>query len=363
MKKKAEIGDSGTITDKNSMFVGKMGLITGIVDNMLEVRVGKRTVLVKKGGIDIVSDEFEQGGGISKNTIYVPNRDVKELMLVLKGELKKIKGSDIIDGVYVKNKAKSSSGKSETSVNEILNKLKSIQKENDAELGIGETEIRELLNSGFDAKDIEAIYAGYSPKTVNADTEFGKTTSGLVNSYADYQKKGIKAILESTSNGMYEIGLKYPDFDWKNIISKYEIKSTPKIITMSFSGGREYKYEVYFGKGIAIGHSIARKSKPSDNWEEEGTEIGVLSGKATKYQKERDYKSGFNGGYWGIVVKSKESVYQIVDELLKQSGSYVKDLEVFQNGLGGISIDNVKNEKFEKGGFTETKFEYTIGGL
>ena len=69
MKKKLEIGDSGTITDKKSIFVGKMGTIMGISGNMLEVRVGERTVLVKKGGIDIVSDEYAKGGGVEEYKI------------------------------------------------------------------------------------------------------------------------------------------------------------------------------------------------------------------------------------------------------------------------------------------------------
>lgn len=66
--KGGSIGDSGTITDKNSMFVGKLGLITGEVGNMYEVKVldngNYRTVLVKKNGISIVSDEFAKGGGV-----------------------------------------------------------------------------------------------------------------------------------------------------------------------------------------------------------------------------------------------------------------------------------------------------------
>lgn len=287
---------------------------------------------------------------ISKNTTYVPNRDVKELMLVLKGELKKISGSDIIDGVYVKNK-KTTSKMPQSSVSEILEKLKSIQKENEAELGIGETEIKELLNAGFNAKDIEIIYTGYSPSSVNADTEFGNTTSGFISSYADYQKKAVKSIVESASQGMYEIGLKYPDFNWKSIIDKYKIKSTPKIVTKSI-GDYEYKYEVYFGNGIAIGHSIANKRR-SETWQYDGSSIGELTSKPSKYQKDKSYKAGFNGGYWGIVVKSKDAVYSIVDELLKQSGSYVKDLELFENRLGGIGINEVKNEKFAKGGGVE----------
>jgi hypothetical protein len=63
----ASIGDSGIITDKNSMFVGKMATITGDLGNMFEVRVGGRTTMVKKNGIRIVSDEYADGGKTRKS--------------------------------------------------------------------------------------------------------------------------------------------------------------------------------------------------------------------------------------------------------------------------------------------------------
>jgi hypothetical protein len=65
----ASIGDSGIITDKKSMFVGKMALITGDLGNMYEVRVGGRTTIVKKNGIKIIPDEetyYADGGEIYK---------------------------------------------------------------------------------------------------------------------------------------------------------------------------------------------------------------------------------------------------------------------------------------------------------
>lgn len=86
--KGGSIGDSGMITDKKSMFVGKMGTITGDLGNMYEVMVldngNKRTVLVKKNGISIVSDEYAKGGGIweikdsSSNKVLSTHKTKKE---------------------------------------------------------------------------------------------------------------------------------------------------------------------------------------------------------------------------------------------------------------------------------------------
>jgi hypothetical protein len=77
--KGGSIGDSGMITDKQSMFVGKMATITGDLGNMYEVMVldngNKRTVLVKKNGISIVSDEFANGGNTGE-----PHRSMSAMM-------------------------------------------------------------------------------------------------------------------------------------------------------------------------------------------------------------------------------------------------------------------------------------------
>jgi len=71
----ASIGDSGIITDKNSMFVGKMAIITGDLGNMYEVRVGARTTIVKKSGIRIVSDEYANGGKIHNSAKKMSDED------------------------------------------------------------------------------------------------------------------------------------------------------------------------------------------------------------------------------------------------------------------------------------------------
>jgi hypothetical protein len=67
----ASIGDSGIITDKNSMHIGKMATISGDLGNMYEVFVignsgQKVTTIVKKNGINIISDEYAKGGKVDK---------------------------------------------------------------------------------------------------------------------------------------------------------------------------------------------------------------------------------------------------------------------------------------------------------
>ena len=301
---------------------------------------------------DMERGKMAKGGGISKSTKYVPNRDVKSLMVVLQGELKSLKGTDIVDGVYLKTGRSSATKNSTNNVNAILEKLKKIQKNNeyDADLGLDKNDIQELIDAGFDGNDIEIIYGGYKAPVVNADTEFGDTTSGLVASDSGYQKRLAKRIAESGKKGMFEIGLKYPSFDWKQIVEHYKINVKPKIKIVN-RGSYQYKYEIYLGNGVAIGHSIAYKREDKNDWEEDGGSVGVLNfNKPTAFQKSRNHKSGFNGGYWGIVIKNKKDVYYIIDTLLKQKSGYVKDVELFANGLGGISVSDVNDLQFAKGG-------------
>jgi hypothetical protein len=78
--KTASIGDSGIITDKNSMFVGKMALITGDLGNMYEVQVGERTTIVKKNGINIIADEdsyYAKGGEFRGGIRYVDGKELE----------------------------------------------------------------------------------------------------------------------------------------------------------------------------------------------------------------------------------------------------------------------------------------------
>ena len=294
-----------------------------------------------------------KGGGVSKNTTYVPNRDVKELSLVLKGELKKLKGSDILDGVYVKNKiSRQIASKSNASASDILKKIKSKLKSKDPDseksLVVDESDIQSLIDVGLNEKDIMvcAFGFGYEDKAkIKCDNEFKGYMSGFAVMTEDYQKKSISNVRNSINSGYYEIGLKYPSFDWKKIVDKYKISGTPKIIETS-----RRKYEVYIGNGVAIGHSFAYIDY-KDKWQEDKDElIGKIDfSSPSKYQSDRGYSSGFNGGYWGVVTKSKEAMYDIVDELVSQKKGYLKDLEVFTNGLGGIGYEDVEG-KFADGG-------------
>jgi hypothetical protein len=317
-----------------------------------QYNIGDKVVLnTKRGKIEALvtkkSDKWTQFDDLTNNkkARWKSTDEVIELMEVLKTQLKKIKEPATTSTSKPAIKSTTSRGKDLAEIT--LKKLKAIAKKQKAELGLGLNDVKSLMDAGFTSDEIVIVFAGYTT-TVNADTEFGDTSSSLIYSDKDYQKQIVKNIADNAKERLFEAGLKYPSFNWGKIISKYDIKLTPKIIEKELPYGT-YRYEVYFGKGIAVGHQIGRTE--DGEYKSYGEEIGKLDlKKPSAYQKERDYKAGFNGGYWGIVVRKKEDLFSIVDSLLAQKTGYLKDLEMFNNGLGGIGGDEVENEKFATGG-------------
>jgi hypothetical protein len=300
-------------------------------------------------------DKMAKGGGISSKTNYVPNRAIEELSYVLKGEIRKIKGSDIVDGVYVKKNA-ANTKKSTKETKGLYEKLVDISKKDfRGNIGFTPTTIKDMLNAGLSEEDIMIVFTGIDATDfIKADTDFGNKTPGLLSYTKEGQQDNIKFVLDNIKKNTFEIGLKYPNFNWKSIIKKYEIKSEPKIVTKKTSLG-EYKYQVFIGKGVVIGQRIARKE--GNDWVSEGNEITSLS-KVNEYQKAGGNKPGFNAGYWGIVTRTQEAMLNIVKSLLSQPEGYVKDLDLFTNRLGGIGSEEVKNLQFATGGQIDNVFEW-----
>ena len=220
--------------------------------------------------------------------------------------------------------------------------------------------IQSLLDIGLDKKDIMVLMFGYGyieADKIKCDNEFRGYLNGLIGIGSDYKTRIIDKFFKDSKMGYFEMGLKYPSFDWQKVVDLYNINLTPKIITTE-NDYRKSNYEVWTGDGVAIGHQISYQNKGAE-LQESGEEIGVVNlKKPTKYQIEREYPAGFNGGYWGIVVKEKDDLYRIIEMLVVQKSGYLKDLEVFTNGLGGIGSEDVFGE-FAKGGETKNKWEYT----
>lgn len=313
---------------------------------------------LEKGG-ETEKKKVAGNSSLSATAKYVPNRDVKELSVVISNSLKNLKGSDILDGVYVKKSALSSLSKkvsakklsSSLSVDEVYD---GILKKAD-ELGgldegddkkIKKEEIKKLLDAGYNSEDINIIYLGADAlEKAKIDKEYF-SVSGLMSYRDDAISEYIDKYVKVAKEGKFELGLKYPQFNWSDIVKKYKISKQGKEIDgklYEYTNEKEhYVYTIFEGDKIVLGTSTNRvrykdgKKQPEDNY----------------YKRDPKELANFQGGYWGLVSSSKEVIKDIVKMILRKGSGYVKDIDVFVNALGGVDATDLDENdiKYEHGG-------------
>lgn len=300
--------------------------------------------------------KLEKGGSLSEQTVYVPNRDIRELSVIMDDVLKKVKGSDIVDGVYVKKNAAKAGKKrpAPASPDRLLlySEMKDVARSSglsDKEIDsvVKKQDIDKLLDAGYNEEDVRIIYTGaYALVTPNIDNEMS-SVEGLTTFREEYIPKQIEALIDAIKNKRFELGLKYPDFNWSDIVRKYEIKPTPKVINGKERnwGGKESQYYVYTireGKNVVVG-TITNRVKFIDGKKQPDDDI---------YQVTPAQIAAFKNGYWGVVSSDKEVIKDIARMILKKKAGYVKAMDIFVNGLGGIGYEvlDENNIPYEKGG-------------
>ena len=311
----------------------------------------------------------------SSDYTYVPNKDVKELSVMLKGELKKLMGSDILDGVYVKNSAKSAPKVDADAVfAKILKDAKEAKYENGktkrfdaSELKILNLEmIQKLVEAGYTEQQIRNVIFGYTfDNEVLAEGEFD-TQSGIFGYEDSYVPKKTDSLVEAKKNNEFAVGIEYPDFDWQGIIKKYKISSKPKELVIERRAGSwghtEYFYEVFVGENIVIGHNYGYKDfdangKLKNDYIDKTKKVTDPT-KQNAWQKEREVKAGFNSGWWTVVSSKIEIIDDVLKTLLSQKGGYCKELDFYDDSFPKNLKEN--NIDFELGGFMNNV--YAKGG-
>jgi hypothetical protein len=316
--------------------------------------------------LNLEDEEYAKGGymakgGISSSTTYVPNRDVKELSVILSDKLKSLKGSDIVDGVYVKKSALKSlkdkmeskkSSKSTTSVDSVYDAIISKAKDlggldEDDKDAIKKEDIKKLINAGYDTDDIKIIYLGaYSLLEPSIDNEISRI-SGLLSYRYEVIPNKISLLVKIAKEKRFEMGLKYPNFNWSDIVKKYKISKDGKEISgVSRQYGNEkenYVYTIYEGDKVVLGTSTNRirykngVKEPEDNY----------------YKRDASDLAKFQGGYWGVVSSSKDVIKDLARMILSKKAGYVKDMDLFINSLGGVDGEDLD----------ENDIEYSDGGM
>lgn len=315
-------------------------------------------------------DEYEKGGSISKSSTYVSNRNINELSVVLKGNIKTLKGSDILDGVYVKNsalsklkskkasapKAAASSISVDDAHSKLVAKAKELNLDQDDIDAIKKSDVKKLISVGYNLEDLYLIYLGaLSLSNTQIDNEISPI-SGLLSYSKDYIPTKIEKIVKAAKEKKFELGLKYPDFNWSDIVKKYSISKDGKEIDgaeMDFGTTKEYYvYTIFEGKNVVLGTSTDRVITDANGKVKKGDKY---------YSRDKDDLAKFKGGYWGIVSSSKDVIKDILKMILSKKSGYVKDINVFTNGLGGVDAEDLdkNNVSYAKGGQLSGKFTFT----
>ena len=284
----------------------------------------------------------------SSDYTYVPNKDVKELSVVVKGELKQLAGSDILDGVYVKNSAKSSKKADFNAVfAKILKDAKEAKRGKSKRFDASDLKkinlemVQKLVDAGYTEQQVRNIIFGYAfDNEIVADNEL-EYDNGIFAYEPTYVESKINSMVEAKEKNEFVLGIEYPDFDWKSIIKKYKVSTKPKELSykreLSDGSYYEYYYQVFVGEKIAFGHNLGYKKfdkngKVEDDYIEKGKVITDLN-KLTDWQKEREYTAGFNGGYWYVVSSKIETIDDILKTLLSQKEGYCKELNFYADSF------------------------------
>jgi hypothetical protein len=217
---------------------------------------------------------------------------------------------------------------------------------------IKKDDIQKLLDAGYDREDIMVIYFGPSVLTnVQIDNSIDL---GILGYTEDFAATMIQNFLDAAKNKTYELGLKYPDYDWSDIIKKYKIDKSGKDIdgqeqtnknSPALVRGRndkEYKvYRIYEGDKVVVGTVIDR--------------VRIVNGKKDDddyYRRDPEDLKNFKGGYWGVVSSDKKIIKDIAKMILRKKTGYVKNMELFVNRLGGVDAESLDKNKipYELGG-------------
>lgn len=111
---KADIGDSALVIAEN-----KMGVIVKTYDKRFHLRFpdgSDKTYSAEE--LKFFLDDDYAKGGVLKNATYVSNRNIKSIKLEINKSIKDFKGTDLLDGVYVKKSAFSTKFDADESYNE-----------------------------------------------------------------------------------------------------------------------------------------------------------------------------------------------------------------------------------------------------
>lgn len=345
----------------------KAGQSRRIATEWLEQRLAeyKKAIEMRK---EMLTTEPKPTTGRVKDYSYIKRSDISVLKATIDGKVLNVDPKKILSGTYVAGKVKPTASKLRVAKldpsklrDKILNYAKDFyateyEEKLDPKFDkyIKVEDLKRFIECGLTEEMIMVFYCGWkSVMDIKADGEFLSGFAGGVFTFrldedGKYVKNWVKRGLYNCENNVYELGFKYPQFDWKKVglkLSKTEIIETLEYEWFGKQRQNILKVETFKVKTnftvIAVG-SVGIK---------ENGKIVESSAYGTPEERDPKNKLDLNSGYLALVSRNGKELFALAKKLLSQPKGYVKDFDwLVQNKTSGAEELKEANFKFANGG-------------
>jgi hypothetical protein len=298
-----------------------------------------------------------------KDYSYIKRSDISVLKATIDGKVLDVDPKTILSGTYVAGKIKPTAAKlrvAKIDPSKIREKMLKMYKDwaedeynSEFEKYITTEDIQKFVECGLTEEMIIAFYCGIQAvMDIKADNEFAYYKVGGVFTFrtdedGKYIKNWVERGLYNCENGVYELGFKYPDFNWSSLLKRgsgTEVISTPPYDYF----GKE-RVDVLKLEKFVVNDKftvIAVKSGGS-------SENGQFSRSSDGSMRDPNVPLELNNGYLALVSRNGKELFALAKKLLSQPKGYVKDFDwIVQSKTSGADELKSANYKFAKGGST-----------
>jgi len=302
---------------------------------------------------------------MKNNYTYIKRSDISVLKATIDGKVLNVDPKDILSGSYVAKKVKSTAKKirvakidSSKLRDKILNYAKKFyKKEYEEKLDpvydskVTTDDLDKFIACGLTEEMIMAFYCGFkSIMDIKSDGEFNYGFSGgifVFQTEGGYIERHIKRAIFNCENDVYELGFKYPTFNWKSAGMK--MSKTEVITSAEYTGWKNTKKQAILK---------IETFKVKTNFTVLAVkDIGeVVDGKTeARYGQNEllDPKKplDLNNDYLALVSRNGKELFALAKKLLSQTEGYVKDFDwLVQSKTFGAEMLTESKYKFAKGG-------------
>ena len=287
-----------------------------------------------------------KGGKVAYD--YIPQGDIKELKAIVRGEHKTYKTKDILDGAYVKATGTKVAAMNTASADKVLELILAygrFHEEDKKEFKIVAKYIKlsdiKYFQKYLTNDMIVAFYCGVRASfDFKGDYEMS-ALSGLFRLGEDYIQDFIDKGKEACKDKEFELGLKYPDYDFERLLGKP--KQTKIIKGKKNPNFYQYTYKIWIWDSCVAGKAVGYQR--FKNGKKDGDYTDMTYGKGTASVE-------LKMGYLGFVSSDSKMLDVLLIYMQNDANGYVKDVEAIYNGLGGVPPEALKaaKVKFAKGG-------------